>query len=249
MFPQLNICLDLDEKDLPSSGTHISICDTERQLVPRPQGSFIQLHFLSLYLRQGHPCCFYSTSENYANAKIISAKCGFALQSYLTSGALKYVSGPQICHDFCPEISIPGERPSDTTCPAPSSPDALRKTFDTLAANVVGFREEFPKKAPCLFLEDLSMFLDLGHSAHDLMKFLRSLHSLVSNGVLVTYSTFCDDTEAEGPLAAFLFHSADWQLDTIGLKSGLSSAVDGEVIDRRFVNDLVKCFWFVGGLG
>jgi hypothetical protein len=232
MFPQLSGYLGLDgHQSLPSPGTCVAICDQERQPVPRPQGSFIQFHLLSLYLRQKHPCLFFSLTENFSHLKVISAKCGFGVQSYADSGQLTYVSGLKICSESVLQTAT-FEEPCSFLHPGipGRSVDDLIGIF---RESVNSLRLKFPEKAPCVVVEDLSVFLDLGNfNVHELFTFIRAIHSLVPDGALILYATFTEDEESEGILSSFLFHYADWFLETSGLRSGLSSTIDGQVRNK-----------------
>lgn len=116
MFPQLSPYLGLDNPtSVPPSATCIAICDQDRHPVPRPHGSFVQLHLLSLFLRQKHPAVFFSLTDNFSHVRVISAKCGFGVQSYVDSGQLQYVSGLKICQDAMQTATATG---SDVPPPA-----------------------------------------------------------------------------------------------------------------------------------
>ncbi|OQV23905.1 hypothetical protein BV898_02253 [Hypsibius exemplaris] len=224
MFPQLSTFLGLENQlTLPPPGTCIAVCDQERQPVPRPQGSFIQLHLLTLFLRAKHPCVFFSLTDNYTHLRVIAAKCGFGLQSYADSGQLKHLSGMTVADP------IPTEGAADVSVSHSALPHPGAVLKD-LALSLSEIRIKFPEKAPCVVVEDLSVLLDLGWDVHELFAMMRSLRSLVSDGTLVFYSTSAEDCESEeAVLSSFLFHFADWFLETSGLRSGSSSTIDGQL--------------------
>ncbi|GAU93267.1 hypothetical protein RvY_05233 [Ramazzottius varieornatus] len=92
MLAQLSKYLELEDST-PPAGSCIVVSDREDLPVPRPQGSFVQQHLLSVCLRRKLSCVMLSLSENLSHYKAVMAKCGFGLQSYLTSGQLSFVEG------------------------------------------------------------------------------------------------------------------------------------------------------------
>ncbi|XP_055342981.1 elongator complex protein 6-like [Paramacrobiotus metropolitanus] len=242
MRRMMNSYLDIDEKNLHSLlGRVVSICDLEYsgKPVPRAQGSFVPLHFLSLFLKQSHPCCFLSFSEAYIHSKIITTKCGFSLQNYVSSGLLRYYSAHD--PDFTSVSTIrmmETKSCTGTECTGQPSPmhllgehpaPLLHTVFRAISLVIAEMRAKYPDRPPCIVIEDLSLILDLGCELKTVIAFVHSLHSLVEDGCLVLYTSASEDLETDVELRNFLFHYAEWNLETYGLRSGLSSALDGEL--------------------
>lgn len=105
----------------------------------------------------------------------------------------------------------------------------LREIYGELRTAVGKIRQSHPAQLPCLFLEDLALVLDLGFPVNEVLQLIISLKSLVKDGILVIYATCGKDDGVDVILRNFLFHYANWFLETSGLSSGLSSAIDGQV--------------------